>query len=723
MFSPASPDDPALRCVPPDALRAPPADGAVHVCAPTPDSADLPAQPAGLGQSVLLRGVAALPHGALPIRHVLLPPSPTLDDLLAGALCAALCGPAPPTDLAEVDRLCDYAAQLREGLLPGSLPPERSLGGAYLAMVELYRDQPDVLTERGRRLLEHARQALRHGSSLLHDDVLAGADRFAREAAYLVADRQRYARDRDAGSVVQVRVGPLRGHLLRLSQPTSILFRLFAFRDTAAPGGGGFDLVLVQRRGPTGRLHVMLLADPTRRLPLREVFQSLCHQLNRREARRPAAAEEPWYDGARHGFQRLASPRAGTALPIADVQNVLYQGLHAGPTSPGARGPLALLLLALSCALLGPALRSAAPSIDSAQAPVVRGDWHAHRLPDGPPMPAAEREALLRAPPQPFAILMAASEYRARRDGGLGPLRTPWRDVCSLRHRLVSRFGYRPDHVVVLSDSPCLRGAGPPTRQQLLWTVEHLRISADDTLLFYYAGHGAIEDEPGGRYGYLQPAGWEQAGVSREDRGLRMRVLAELLRDKVAARHQLLLIDACHSGEAAIVRGDSGLVGLEAPARAGWRARPVYAVITAAGTDDLALEERLLDAPHPHSLFMRALLEGLSLAPRPGAPGCGLRADQDPYPAPDGLVTDGELFKYVARRVPELRAGLDVPGLPAEAQRQVPEWNPWAAAPRRGEGRLGEFLLVPRATGPAADPPACDPADSEPDECGACPAR
>lgn len=725
-----------LRCVPPQRLAGPPEAGEILVRPPPGQTG------AALAEAVLREGLAALPCGAPPLRRLLLPPGPALDDLLAAWLCALLLTEGEGEGiLARVPRLpvlCGYTAQLREGILPGEVAPERSLGGVYLAMVELYRDQQATLIARGGRLIAQALAQLREGRSPLSDDVLEGDETLSRERTYLAAERRRYLRDREAGQVLSVRIGPLEAHLLCLRQPTSILFRLFAPRDPG-PGGAGFDLVLTERAGQDGRTHFALFADPTRRLPLRPVLVPLCRDLSRREAQANAPADtpaegiEPWYDGALHHHQRLASPRAGTALPPDEVRRALRKALRAAPVSgrSGWRawalgGGLGLCALGAVGAVGVGVIRAPRPRAEDAA--IARGDWQQHRLPHGPKASPEEREALLRGQDQGvkirnWALLVAASAYAPRSQGGLGPLRTPWRDACVLRELLVRRFGYRRQDVVVLADSPCLRDvAGPPTRQRILWTMENMPVRKDDTLLFYYAGHGSIEEEPGGRYGYLQPAGWEGSELSREDRGLRMRVLAELLRDKVAARHQLLLLDSCHSGEAAVLRGDdpAALDRLEAPVRAGWRERPVYAVITAGGVADLALEERLVDSPLPHSLFVRGLLEALSWAPHPATGACRLRADQDPREGPDGLITDGEIFKYLARRVPELRAGIEVPGLPEEAQRQVPEWNPWAAAPRGRAAQIGEFLLIPRE-GP---PDRCDgEADPDPDPCtpAACP--
>jgi hypothetical protein len=710
---------PVSICLAPAArLLAPPGKGEVLVC---PQPAQKSA-PVALSRQVLRDGPFSLPHGGPPIVSILCPPAPCLDDLLAAYLSSLLAtaGAVPPP---SADLLCEYAAHLREGLLPGTVPPERSLAGTYLALMELHRDQPQLLVSRGVHLLRAALAAVQSKKSLLNDDLFSADEYLSRERTYLAMDRTRYVRDRDAGQRFHVRIGHLRGHLLLLRHPTSILFRLFAHHDKDAPGGDGFDLLAVERAGQGGRLHLAFFADPRRRLPLQGVLGPLCQRLDRLERRRDPAGPEPWYDGRHHQYQRLASPRRGTAIPRRPLLRVLLAALGAAPVR--AR-PRSLRWLVPVSAAAGVAVLAWLRPPDlwrrDVPAPVVRGDWQQHRLPVGPPVSTSEREAILGGQVHHYALLVAASDYAPKSRGGLGPLRTPWRDACVLRDLLVRRFGYRNSDVVTLADSPCLRDAqGPPSRERMLWTLEHLPVRPDDTLLFYYAGHGAIEDEPGGRYGYLQPGGWEARDKSREDRGLRMRTLAELLRDKVAARHQLLLIDACHSGETAIVRGgDDALDRLDAPVRADWRERPVYAVITATRSVDLALEERLIDSPYPHSLFMRAVIEGLSYAKRqrrgPGPPDCRLRADTDPAGRPDGLLTDGELFKYVARRLPELRAPIEVPGLPSDAQSQEPEWNPWAASPRPQDGprRIGEFMLVPH------DPPgsSCDDTpEPEPESC------
>ncbi len=156
----------------------------------------------------------------------------------------------------------------------------------------------------------------------------------------------------------------------------------------------------------------------------------------------------------------------------------------------------------------------------------------------------------------------------------------------------------------------------------------------EDVFIFYYAGHGTIDEDSDNEY-YLVPTDVTKLyGDSRQliEKGVSATDLKHLLSD-VKAQKQLILMDACHSGGAvskikvrAAASEEKALVQLA-------RASGVV-MIASSGTKQFSAEFEELG----HGVFTYALLEAL------GGKGDG----------GDNKVTVNELKIYMEERVPFL---------------------------------------------------------------------
>jgi hypothetical protein len=160
-----------------------------------------------------------------------------------------------------------------------------------------------------------------------------------------------------------------------------------------------------------------------------------------------------------------------------------------------------------------------------------------------------------------------------------------------------------------------------------------------DVFVFYYAGHGVMEEGERGAAGefFLVPHDVTQLygdSDSLSQKALSAARLKALL-SKIPAQKQLVLLDACQSGgavEAFALRGAPEQKALYQLARSAG-----VVVIAASGTQQFASEVKELG----HGVFTDALLEGLSGKAAGGA-------------AAAGKVTVKQLEAYLNDRVPEL---------------------------------------------------------------------
>lgn len=145
-----------------------------------------------------------------------------------------------------------------------------------------------------------------------------------------------------------------------------------------------------------------------------------------------------------------------------------------------------------------------------------------------------ELDLIFDAPKAPkyYALIVGVNEYP---DPSIASLENPIRDAVKLGKVLVDRYVFDSRDVVFLKN---------PTRSQLIDELDKLtrRVTKDDNLLIFYAGHGYYDPET--EFGY-----WLPADASAQSTG--NWIANSQLRDYIAAiksKHTLLITDACFGG-------------------------------------------------------------------------------------------------------------------------------------------------------------------------------
>jgi uncharacterized caspase-like protein len=228
------------------------------------------------------------------------------------------------------------------------------------------------------------------------------------------------------------------------------------------------------------------------------------------------------------------------------------------------------------------------------------------------------------------ALVIGIGDYDSLGDLGSEPVH----DADGLAKLLASaeHCGYLIENVQVLRNADASRFA----------IVEGLKkLAADsragDTVVVYFSGHGAQRLSGPDLGTYLCPPEFDSSRP--RETGIEAEELSELLK-QIPAERLLVLIDACHSGAAARVKGPAedvtkwGFAGpkLEALAQGSGR------VIISASA---AHEHSLILGIHRNSLFTHFLLKGLQ----------GEVGDRS-----DGLIRVLDLFHYLSEQVPATRS-------------------------------------------------------------------
>ena len=232
-----------------------------------------------------------------------------------------------------------------------------------------------------------------------------------------------------------------------------------------------------------------------------------------------------------------------------------------------------------------------------------------------------------------WAVVIGVGEYD---DPAIPALRFADRDAQAMYRFLITRGGYPPENVLLLTDTAALK----PTLQNIrraLGDFLSRKPDREDMVLVYYAGHGAPEidasgTEVDGFSRYLVPRDAE--AQSLYSTAFPMDEIERVFR-RIPAEQVIVLLDTCYSGSAggrtfSRSQTRSPLLSdrfLEKLARSRGRL-----IITASGANEVALELPEL----AHGLFTHYVLEGLAG-----------QADRDR----DGVITVAELYEYVEREV------------------------------------------------------------------------
>jgi WD40 repeat protein len=253
-----------------------------------------------------------------------------------------------------------------------------------------------------------------------------------------------------------------------------------------------------------------------------------------------------------------------------------------------------------------------------------------------------------------LAIIIGINDYR----NGVPSLKTPVNDAQTLAKLLQDKHGYTV--MLILNNA-----ADRLNLIHLLETELPQRLSEDDRLLFYFAGHGIALNGDDGPEGYLIPA---DASLGHVNTYLSMNQVSQAL-SKLPCRHFLGILDCCFAGAfrwsntRKLVPIDLGTIHRERFDR--FIQDPAWQVITSAASDQTALDAFELkntlrgDQGH-HSPFAAALIEALE-------------GKADLYPAAeagkppgDGVLTATELYLYLRDRIEpdtETRAIRQTPGI------------------------------------------------------------
>ncbi|MEN0068004.1 MAG: caspase family protein [Myxococcota bacterium] len=135
------------------------------------------------------------------------------------------------------------------------------------------------------------------------------------------------------------------------------------------------------------------------------------------------------------------------------------------------------------------------------------------------------------------AVLFSAQDYAE--GSGVPDLETPTNDIDRIGHVLETQYGFDVER------------HPNATRREMVATLTALaeQVDDDDVVLIYYAGHGEFDEDQG--VGYWLPA---DAVAGDQSTWLGNPTVQAAVR-ALPARHVLMVIDACFSGEFARERG------------------------------------------------------------------------------------------------------------------------------------------------------------------------
>ncbi|HEX5723893.1 MAG TPA: caspase family protein, partial [Longimicrobiaceae bacterium] len=150
-------------------------------------------------------------------------------------------------------------------------------------------------------------------------------------------------------------------------------------------------------------------------------------------------------------------------------------------------------------------------------------------------------------PPTRWALVVGVGDYANYGDEEGGDLFGSAADARNLRDVLVARWGFRPEHVRLLTDSAATRDAIRAAFTEWLPAAA----KPGDLVVFYFSGHGSqVLDESGDEDDGLDET-LCPADVLRRDaaRDIRDDELNAWLR-ALPTREVTVILDACHSGTA-----------------------------------------------------------------------------------------------------------------------------------------------------------------------------
>ncbi|WP_010581797.1 caspase family protein [Schlesneria paludicola] len=182
-------------------------------------------------------------------------------------------------------------------------------------------------------------------------------------------------------------------------------------------------------------------------------------------------------------------------------------------------------------------------------------------------------------------------------------------DANALKKALVELYGYRNDHIVLLTGASATKEA---IEKSLNEFKDSQRITKDDSLLVFFSGHGARLENEANERGAIYGANVEFTEGGKLKGGyLRMHLdLMKTLDESITAKHKLLILDCCHSGE---------IFSLHARARSDADDRRALALFERANSIQAIAScrdrQRASDGSGEHSPFTAAFLQAMRRIP------------------------------------------------------------------------------------------------------------
>jgi hypothetical protein len=131
-----------------------------------------------------------------------------------------------------------------------------------------------------------------------------------------------------------------------------------------------------------------------------------------------------------------------------------------------------------------------------------------------------------------YALLIGINKYE---DEGIPDLDNPVNDAMEFYNTLIKHYTFKEENVQILKN---------PTRSDIIRELDQLRgrVTPEDNLLIFYAGHGYWDEQ--GRIGY-----WLPSDATRETTvdWFRNSTLVDYLQ-VIKSKHTLLITDACFAG-------------------------------------------------------------------------------------------------------------------------------------------------------------------------------
>ena len=131
-----------------------------------------------------------------------------------------------------------------------------------------------------------------------------------------------------------------------------------------------------------------------------------------------------------------------------------------------------------------------------------------------------------------FALLIGINDYLYDE---ISDLENPVKDAESLYNVLLSKYTFEKDNIILLKN---------PTQGTIITTLDNLgkKLTSNDNLLIFYAGHGYWDDK--GKVGYWFPS---DASKNSSVNWFRNSTLRDFI-GSIQTKHTILIADACFSG-------------------------------------------------------------------------------------------------------------------------------------------------------------------------------